>query len=101
MGADRALDPCPAHLLLNAIWLTVLRPTGEIRRDQGGRARPFKRKVKVALLVALGVWPSGKWQVLERALEGETIRAQKALLVGRESRGVYRERGLRDDFCRQ
>lgn len=82
-------------LLLDAIWLTVLRPTGETRRDRRGRLRPVKRKVKVALLVALGVWPSGAWQVLEWALaQGETSQDWEALLVRLESRGVYRERGL-------
>jgi transposase-like protein len=82
-------------LLLDAIWLTVLRPTGETRLDRRGRERPVKRKAKVALLVALGVWPSGEWRVLEWALaEGETTQDWEALLVRLESRGVYGERGL-------
>lgn len=82
-------------LLLDAIWLTVLRSTGETRPDRRGRLRPVKRKVKVALLVALGVWPSGSWQVLDWALaQGETTQAWEALLVQLENRGLYRERGL-------
>jgi transposase-like protein len=90
-----ALSCVAPILLLDAIWLTVLRPTGDTRLDRCGRLRPVKRKVKVALLVALGVWPSGQWQVLEWALaEGETNEAWEALLVRLESRGVYRERGL-------
>jgi transposase-like protein len=82
-------------LLLDAIWLTVLRPTGKQRRDRRGRLRMVKRKVKVALLVALGVWPSGAWHVLEWSLaEGETVEAWEALLVGLEVRGMYAQRGL-------
>jgi transposase-like protein len=82
-------------LLLDAIWLTVLRPTGEQRHDRHGRLRAVKRKVKVALLVALGVWPSGEWHTLEWSLaEGETTQAWEALLVGLEARGMYAERGL-------
>jgi len=85
-------------LLLDAIWVTVLRPTGERRRDRRGRRgrlRPVKRKHKVPLLVALGVWPSGQWEVLDWLIgEQEDYASWEALLLRLEARGVYRQRGL-------
>lgn len=85
----------PPILLLDAIWVTVLRPTGDTRLDRQGRLRPVKRKHKLALLVALGVWPSGKWVVLDWHLADQEDRlGWETLLVRLETRGVYRQRGL-------
>lgn len=82
-------------LLLDAIWVTVLRSTGERRRDRRGRLRTVKRKHKVPLLVALGVWPSGRWEVLDWWVgEQEDYASWEALLLRLEARGVYRQRGL-------
>ena len=89
------LRSVPPILLLDAIWVTVLRPTGARRPDRHRRLRVVKRKHKVPLLVALGVWPSGKWEVLEWALGlQEDYASWEALLIRLEERGVYRERGL-------
>jgi len=83
-------------LLLDAIWVTLLKPTGQVRSDSRGRIRPVKVKHKVALLVALAVWPTGKWAVLDWSLaSGEDYPSWEALLVRLESRGVYAQRGLR------
>src|SRR5574341_863177 len=90
------LSTIPPILLLDALWVTVLRPTGELRRDTRGRWRAVKAKRKVAVLVALGVWGrSGEWQVLDWELAKDESQASwEALLLRLETRGVYRERGL-------
>lgn len=90
------LSTVPPILLLDAIWVTLLRPTGEMHRDKQGRWRPVKVKRKVAVLIALGVWGrSGDWQVLDWQLaEDESKAAWEGLLARLEERGVYRERGL-------
>src|SRR5574341_1193043 len=90
------LSSVPPILLLDAIWVTVLRPTGERRRDKRGRLRAVKAKRKVAVLVALGVWGRrGNWQVLDWELaEDESQASWEVLLLRLEGRGVYRECGL-------
>jgi transposase-like protein len=90
------LSTIPPILLLDAIWVSVLKPTGEIRPDRRGRRRAVKARRKVAVLVALGVWGhSGRWEVLDWELaEDESKAAWEQLLTRLEARGVYRERGL-------
>jgi transposase-like protein len=90
------LTSVPPVLMLDAIWVTVLRPTGEYKKDKRGRVRAVKQKHKVAVLVALGVWPqSGRWVVLDWELaDEENYEGWEVLLVRLETRGVYSERGL-------
>lgn len=83
-------------LLLEALWMKLLKPTGAYRRDSRGRRRAVKAKHKVALLVALALWPNGQWQVLDWALSsGEDEASGEVRRVRLESRGVYAQRGLR------
>ena len=90
------LSSVPPVVMLDAIWVTVLRPTGDYKEDTRGRRRPVKQKHKVPLLVAIGVWPqSGNWEVLDWELAvKEDYEGWEALLVRLETRGVYRERGV-------
>ena len=83
-------------LLLDAIWMKVLTPTGETHFDTRGRQRAVKHKHKVAVLIALAVWPeSGHSQVLDWELaDSEDAAAWQTLLERLDGRGVYRERGL-------
>ncbi len=93
---DRPLTSVPPVVMLDAIWVTVLRPTGHYKQDKRGRIRPAKSKHKVPVWVAIGVWPqSGKWEVLdwELATREDEI-GWTAFLERLETRGVYRERGL-------
>lgn len=90
------LTSVPPVIMLDAIWVRVLRPTGRWQQDQRGRKRPVKQKYKVAVLVAIGVWPiSGNWEVLDWQLADKEDRANwETLLVGLEMRGVHRQRGV-------
>jgi transposase-like protein len=82
--------------MLDAIWLTLLRPTGKRQKDSLKRRREVKRKHQVCLLIALGSYPqSGRWGILGWHLaEAESKEAWEKLLVPLETRGLYRERGL-------
>lgn len=95
-AVEGALRAVPPVVMLDALWVTVLVPTGQTQPDGCGRQRAVKRKRKVAVLVALGVWPqTGAWKVLDWSLApAEDQTSWEALLVRLETRGVYAERGL-------
>lgn len=90
------LSSVPPVIMLDAIWLTLLAPTDETRRDRLKRQRQVKTKQNVCVLVALGLYPqSGRWGILGWHIAATESRdAWEALLIPLETRGVYRERGL-------
>lgn len=94
--ANTTLSSVPPVILLDAIWVTLLQPTGEGYQDTHQRQRTRKQRHKVAVLVALGVWPqSGHWEVLDwQIASGEDQHAWETFLLALEERGVYRERGV-------
>lgn len=47
----------PPVLQVDAIWVTQLAPTGGFHRDDKGRCRPNKQRIKRPIFIALGVWP--------------------------------------------
>lgn len=82
--------------LLDAIWLKLLKPTGAYRHDSRGRLRAVQAKHKVARLVARALWPNGTGEGLEWTLaSGQDETSWAALLVRRETRGGYAQRGWR------
>lgn len=91
-----ALSSVPPIIMLDAIWMTLLEPTGTMQTDRGGRQRATKAKEKVCLLVALGLYPqSGRWGILSwRLADSESQAEWERLLVPLETRGLYRERGV-------
>lgn len=90
------LSSVPPVVLLDAIWLTLLTPTGTMQVDALQRQRQVKTKRKVCVLIALGLYPqSGRWGILGWHIAAEESKAAwQDLLVPLETRGVYRERGL-------
>jgi hypothetical protein len=90
------LSSVPPVIMLDAIWMTLLEPTGATHTDRARRHRATKAKEKVCLLVALGLYPqTGRWGILSWTLadsEGQT--EWERLLVPLETRGLYRERGV-------
>jgi hypothetical protein len=55
----------PPVVRLDGIWITVMVPTGEKRRDRLGRLRPVKTARNVPILAAQGVWPaSGRTRLI-------------------------------------
>lgn len=93
---ESPLRSVPPVIMLDAIWLTLLEPTGATQRDRAGRLRTVRAKEKVCLLVALGLYPqSGRWGILGWTLaHSESQTEWERLLVPLETRGLYRERGV-------
>jgi putative transposase len=93
---DMALSSVPPIVMLDAIWLTLLAPTGATQADRLQRQRAVKSKQKVCVLVALGLYPqSGRWGVLGWQMAAEESQAAwEHLLIPLEARGLYRQRGL-------
>lgn len=94
--ASMTLSSVPPIVMLDAIWLTLLTPTGETQSDSLNRQREVKSKQKVCVLVALGLYPqSGRWGILDWQLaDAESKEAWEALLLPLEARGLHRQRGL-------
>jgi len=90
------LSSVPPVVMLDAIWLSLLTPTGATQVDGLKRQRQVKTKQKVCVLVALGLYPqSGRWGILGwHIAPSESKEAWQDLLVPLETRGLYRERGL-------
>jgi len=90
------LTSVPPIIMLDAIWVTLLEDTGEVRRDQLRRKRSVKARKKVCVLVALGLYPqSQRWGILGWHLaDAEDQQAWEHLLLSLEQRGVYRQRGV-------
>lgn len=91
-----ALRSVPPVILLDAIWVTLLKPTETGQRDKAGRQRVTKAGGKVCILVALGLYPqSQRWGILGWTLaDSESQAAWEQLLLPLEERGLYRERGV-------
>ena len=90
------LTSVPPIMMLDAIWVTLLRDTDELQKDRSGRKRRIKKREKVCVLVALGIYPQNqRWGILDWELaDSEDQEAWERLLLRLENRGVYRERGL-------
>lgn len=90
------LSSVPPVIMLDAIWLTVLEATEESHKDSLKRQRRCKKKRKVCVLVALGLYPqSGRWGILAWDIaHEESQEAWEALLLPLEERGLYRQRGV-------
>lgn len=95
---ERWLPQVPPVVVLDALWLSLLEPSGECRADRRGRRRPVKRRLRRPLMVALGVWPEeGRSQVLDWELgdgPGEDAASWLRLLNRLEVRGLRPQRGL-------
>jgi hypothetical protein len=87
----------PPIVQLDGIYITQLRPNGEVRKDRKGRQRAVKGRCKRCVLIALGVWPeTGRQEVLAWALtEGEDLMAWLTFLSRLEEQGLAPEQGLR------
>lgn len=90
------LSSVPPVIMLDAIWVTLLVDTAQSQKDKSGRKRRIKKREKICVLVALGIYPQNqRWGILDWELaESEDQAAWERLLLRLENRGVYRERGL-------
>lgn len=94
--ATLQLTSVPPVVMLDAIWVTLLEDTPEVQTDSLGRQRGVKVRQKVAVLVALGLYPqSNRWGILGwHVANAESQEAWETLLLPLEQRGLYRERGV-------
>jgi putative transposase len=87
----------PPVLQVDAIWVTILRPNGKVRRDRKGRNRPVKGRFKCPIFVAMGVWPEeDRCEILLWQLgTGETAEEWVRFLETLEAQGIRGENGLK------
>jgi hypothetical protein len=87
----------PPILQIDAIWLTQLRPNGQVRRDRKGRRRLVKGRFKRPLFIALGIWPDQeRTEIVACQLgQSEDSAAWLAFLTHLEEQGLRGENGLR------
>jgi transposase-like protein len=57
LDPNRQAQDVPPIMQVDAIWVTLLRPNGKMRRDRKGRKRPVKGRFKCPIFIAMGVWP--------------------------------------------
>jgi putative transposase len=61
----RPLADLPPVIRLDGLWVVLMIPTGEERKDARGRKRAVKRAKRIPVLMAQGVWPvAGRQEVL-------------------------------------
>jgi len=97
LDPGREAEDVPPVLEVDAIWVTLLRANGEVRRDRKGRKRPVKGRFKVPIMIAMGVWPeSDRREILHWRLgESESAEEWVKFLEILEEQGIRGENGLK------
>lgn len=96
LDPNREADDVPPILQVDALWATQLRANGQKRRDRTGRLRPMKGRVKVPILIAMGVWPESDrceillWRVGKSEDADEWVKFLEIL----EAQGICGRNGL-------
>lgn len=87
----------PPILQIDAIWITLMRPNGKVRRDRKGRKRAVKGRFKCPVLIAMGVWPDkDRCEILLWHLgQSEDAEEWVAFLSLLEAQGIRGENGLK------
>jgi hypothetical protein len=97
LDPHREAEDVPPILQVDAIWVTLLRPNGAVRRDRKGRKRPVKGRFKVPILIAMGLWPESDrceillWRLGESESAEEWVRFLEIL----EAQGIRGQNGLK------
>jgi hypothetical protein len=90
-------EDVPPVVEVDAIWVTLLRANGEVRRDRKGRKRPVKGRFKVPIMIAMGIWPDRDrreillWRIGENEGAEEWVKFLEIL----EEQGIRGESGLK------
>jgi putative transposase len=99
MGLDpnREAKDVPPVVEVDAIWVTLLRPNGQVCRDRKGRKRLVKGRFKVPIMIAMGVWPDRARReiLLWRMGENEGTEEWVKFLEILEEQGIRGENGLK------
>jgi putative transposase len=90
------IGEAPPVVRLDGIWITVMFPTGAVRRDRLGRQRVVKQARKVPILAAQGVWPArGETHLLTwTRADGEDTSSWEQFLERLDALGVTPQNGL-------
>jgi transposase-like protein len=90
------LTRVPPVVLLDGLWIKLMRETGQAYRDRQGRQRQRRQRVKVPLLVAYGVDPTSgeRWIVDWELGEREDEASWQRLLERLSQRGLRADTGL-------
>jgi transposase-like protein len=97
LDPNREAEDVPPVLEVDAIWVTLLRPNGKVRLDRKGRKRQVKGRLKVPIMIAMGVWPDSErreillWRIGENEGTEEWIKFLEIL----EDQGIRGENGLK------
>lgn len=86
----------PPIVRVDGIWITIMFPTGEVKKDRLGRNRPVKQAKKVPILAAQGVWPlTGQTALLAwMRADGEDTASWQIFLEQMYEAGITPENGL-------
>jgi transposase-like protein len=86
----------PPIVQLDAIWVTMVLPTGGTYRDRKGRKRPRVGRFRYPILVALGVWPDTECsRVLDWIFATSEDELQWTAFLSRlYEQGIHHEQGL-------
>ena len=97
LDPNRESEEVPPVLQLDAIWITLLRPNGQVSRDRKGRKRPVKGRFKVPVLIAMGVWPDCYRCEILSWYQGESESAEEwvKFLGALEAQGICGRNGLK------
>jgi transposase-like protein len=90
------LERVPPVVLLDGLWVKLMRETGQAYQDRQGRKRRKRQRVRVALLVAYGVDPvtGEQWIVDWEVGEQEDEASWRRLLERLHTRGLRADAGL-------
>jgi len=94
--AQRPLSEVPPIVQLDGIYFSVMERTRQPKRDARRRKRKRLRYRKRVALVALGLWPDGRHQLLGWTLaRSEQAEEWQQLLLALHARGLTAEAGFR------
>ena len=86
---ERPISDTPPILIVDGVWGQVLQPTGTTFLDQSGHERHQMRGQDQVILTVMGVWPSGRHQILHYQLAAaEDTAAWSNLLSALIERGM-------------
>ena len=97
LDPNREAEDIPPVLEVDAIWITLLRANGQVRRDRKGRKRPVKGRFKCPIMIAMGLWPDSERReiLLWRMGENESAEEWVKFLEILEEQGIRGENGLK------
>ena len=85
----RPITDTPPILIVDGVWGQVLAPTGATFLDQSGHERREMRGMAQVILTVMGVWPSGRHQIIHYQLAAaEDTAAWSDLLAALIARGL-------------